>query len=203
MIVQSKSDQVNESLCIIAIGSNLSHRLKGEQSLVDAALELLSSESLRILKTSALYHSPAFPTGSGPDYTNGVVLCTTTLARDSLLQMLHRIEKNLGRIRTKRWASRVIDLDLIDYAGQVSPDLDGFKKWFELPLKEQMQQTPEQLILPHPRLQDRLFVLIPMRDIAPNWVHPVTNLSVSQMLGAFKSEELTEIQRIKGRESAS
>jgi len=203
LILQPKNVQVNESLCIIATGSNLPHDLRGEQPPVGTALELLSSESLRILSASVEYRSPAFPAGSGPDYVNGAILCATSMARAEVLKTLHKVEESLGRTRLKRWAARVIDLDLIDFAGQVAPDLLNFQKWFNLPLKQQMQHAPEQLILPHPRLQDRPFVLIPMRDIVPNWVHPVTGLSVNQMLAAFKPEELAEIQPIKSAESLS
>ncbi|MBV1866014.1 MAG: 2-amino-4-hydroxy-6-hydroxymethyldihydropteridine diphosphokinase [Rhodobacteraceae bacterium] len=201
--MQPKNDQVNESLCIIATGSNLPSGLRGEQPAVGTALELLSRESLKILHVSPSYRSPAFPAGSGPDYVNGAVLVSTRLSREETLAVLHKIEKNVGRTRRIRWEPRVIDLDLIDYAGQIAPDMAEFKTWFEMPLKKQMEKAPEQLILPHPRLQDRPFVLIPMRDIAPNWRHPVTGSSVSQMLARFSRKELSEIQQIEGDESAS
>jgi len=203
LILQPKNDQVNESLCIIATGSNLPSGLKGDQPAVGAALKLLSKESLKILQVSPSYRSPAFPAGSGPDYVNGAVLVSTRLSREEMLTVLHEIERNVGRTRRIRWEPRVIDLDLIDYAGQIAPDMAGFKTWFEMPLEQQMKQAPEQLILPHPRLQDRPFVLIPMRDIVPNWRHPVTGLSIFQMLARFSRKELLDIQKIEDGESAS
>ncbi len=175
----------------------------GDQPPVAIALGLLSSESVKILNFGRSYQTPAFPPTSGPDFVNGAVLVSTTLSRTELLAHLHEIERKVGRTRNKRWEPRVVDLDLIDYAGQVAPDEVIFREWFDLPLDQQMQRAPEQLILPHPRLQDRPFVLVPMRDIVPNWVHPVTELSLNQMLARFSAEELTEIQPITEPDSTS
>ena len=175
----------------------------GGQPPVAIALGLLSSESIQVLDSSKQYQTPAYPLGSGPDYVNSVVLCSTTLSRSELLARLHEIEQLVGRTRKKRWEPRVIDLDIIDYAGQVAPDKDTFQEWFDLPLDQQMKCAPEQLILPHPRMQDRPFVLVPMRDITPNWVHPVTGLSLNQMLARFGAKELAEIRPIADADSSS
>jgi 2-amino-4-hydroxy-6-hydroxymethyldihydropteridine diphosphokinase len=181
--------------CIIATGSNLKGSLKGDQSPLDAALRLMSSESLEIIDQSPWYKSHAFPAGSGPDFTNGAVLCKTTLNASELIAHLHSVEHELGRNREKRWGPRVIDLDLIDFDGQIEPSLSIYKHWESLELKKQMQETPEQLILPHPRLQDRVFVMVPMRDIVPDWVHPVSGQSLDQLLSRFTQAELAQIWR--------
>jgi len=156
---------------------------------------LLSSESVKIINQSPLYCSKAFPAGSGPDFINGAVLCETTLDAPQMMAHLHEIEHELGRSRNRRWEPRVIDLDLIDYNGEVQPDLDKYRHWLDLPLEQQMKCAPEQLILPHPRLQDRVFVLVPMHDIAPDWIHPVSGETLEHMLARFSATQLAEIWR--------
>ena len=162
--------------------------------LVEAALEQLSSFGLSVVEISKFYRTPAFPAGSGPDFVNGAVLCETSLSPKAVIAALHTIEADLGRVRKDRWEARVIDLDLIDYAGVILPDVETHSVWRGLTLTEQMERAPDQLILPHPRVQDRPFVLVPMHDIAPNWVHPVTGQIIVDLIGKFTSEELTEIQ---------
>ena len=143
---------------------------------------------------SGFYQTPAFPAESGPDFINGVVRGETSLSAEELLAVLHGVEAEFGRTRNKRWEARVLDLDLIDFGGQIAPDLGVYEHWRRLPLIDQMKQAPEQLILPHPRVQDRPFVLVPLRDVAPNWVHPVTGVSVTDMLAQFSADALAEIR---------
>ncbi len=157
---------------------------------------MLSSESVTILSQSQLYKTKAYPEGSGPDFTNGAVLCETTLDAQELLAHLHHIEHRLGRTRNTRWEPRIIDLDLIDFDGEIAPSLAQYRHWRDLPLETQMEQAPEHLILPHPRLQDRPFVLVPMRDIVPDWVHPVTGETLDQLLNRFTGDQLAEIRQM-------
>ena len=103
------------------------------------------------------------------------------MTADEILGLCHEIEARLGRLRSTRWAGRVIDVDLIAVGGQIAPDLDTHQMWRTLPLSEQMKHAPTELILPHPRLQDRAFVLGPLRDIAPDWRHPICVQSIAQM----------------------
>lgn len=191
---QPKKQVKRTRKCIIATGSNILNSLREGLPPVEAALKLLSSESVEIISQSPLYKTKAFPAGSGPDFTNGAVLCETTLSAQGLLAYLHKIESQLGRTRSQRWEPRIIDLDLIDFDGTIAPDPVQYQKWRDLPLENQMKQAPETLILPHPRLQERVFVLVPMRDIAPDWVHPVSGKTLDQLLSRFSKAQLAEIR---------
>ncbi len=179
---QGKKAQVSLSNAFVAFGSNLPAATASPEALVLRALRLLSGDSVSLTAQSRLYRSPAFPEGSGPDYINGVVALRTSLSAQGLLARLHRIEALLGRERKSRWGARSLDLDLLAFDQQILPDLSGYEYWRNLPLEQQMQRAPETLILPHPRLQDRAFVLLPLAEIAPNWLHPVLDESAVSLL---------------------
>ena len=149
-----------------------------------------------IRATSSFYHTPAFPAESGPDFVNAAVFVTAEWDAFEMLTKLHQIEADMGRIREKRWGQRTLDLDLIASADVVLPDVETHRFWRTLPLEDQLKKTPAQLILPHPRLQDRAFVIVPLAEIAPDWVHPVLDLSILQMLEALPQEDRDAVRRI-------
>jgi 2-amino-4-hydroxy-6-hydroxymethyldihydropteridine diphosphokinase len=142
---------------------------------------------------SRLFRTPAFPRGSGPDFINCALKLETDLSARALLACLHDIEARFGRRRQARWAPRTLDLDLIAYDDQILPDRATYLKWAELPLDAQMKRVPQELILPHPRLAERAFVLVPLADVAPDWVHPVTGRSVRQMLDALPHKDISDV----------
>lgn len=146
---------------------------------------------------SRLFRTPCFPAGAGPDFVNAVACCETDLPPEGVLQALHVIEAAMGRVRGTRWGARVIDLDLVAYGDSVLPGPDVYAYWAGLSLDAQARTAPDQLVLPHPRLQDRAFVLVPMMDVAPDWVHPVSGQSVRQMHAALDPAELAEIWPIE------
>lgn len=144
-------------------------------------------------KCSALYTTAAFPAGSGPDYVNAAMAITTTMPPQDILAQLHRIEAAAGRVRTKRWGQRTLDLDLIAVGDAVLPDAQTHAQWRDLPLADQLRETPDQLILPHPRLQDRAFVLVPLYDVAPDWQHPVLGRTVAQLCADLTDAARAEV----------
>ena len=75
----------------------------------------------------------------------------------------------------------MLDLDLLTFGDIIAPSLNGYAQWRDMPLSQQIQQTPPEMVLPHPRLQDRAFVLGPLLDIAPDWCHPFSRLTVREM----------------------
>ncbi|SOB94957.1 2-amino-4-hydroxy-6-hydroxymethyldihydropteridine diphosphokinase [Rhodobacter maris] len=194
---------------LIGLGSNLPGAGGTPAQTLLKALGILAKSSLAVLAVSRFYRTPAFPAGSGPDYVNACARLAGPGSPEEILAALHRVEAALGRVRSTRWAARGIDLDLLGVGDAVLPDAATEAEWRLLPLERQIQIAPEGLILPHPRLADRAFVLVPLAEIAPNWRHPVTGASVARMLAALDPGEkaalepfLTPVDGIGGLSSA-
>lgn len=183
-------------LALIALGANLSSLAGSPSESLLFSLKLLCDiDGTELHAVSRFYETPAFPPGSGPDYVNACAALKTGLEPEALLAELHAIESRLGRRRDNgRWGARGIDLDLLAVAALVVPNETVQDAWRALPLEQQMLRAPDQLILPHPRLQDRAFVLAPLADIAPNWHHPCTGLSVTQMLAALPAADRESVR---------
>lgn len=173
----------DDSSFLIALGSNLRSIIGSPAQTILRALERLSANGLAVLATSRLYRSPAFPAGSGPDYINGCARLRGAPGQgpEEVLAILHRVEADLGRERAGRWGARPIDLDLIAMGDAVLPDAQTHRLWRDLPVARQMSETPDRAIVPHPRMQDRAFVLIPLAEIAPQWHHPLLEKTVIRM----------------------
>lgn len=171
--------------CLCLIGSNQKWLGLPSKDVVIETLRQFQKKNLYVRSLSRFYKTPAFPAGSGPDFANVAIEILFKGESDSLLEIFHSIEKEMGRKREKRWGERTVDIDLISFDTMVFPDVAVQTSWVNLPLAEQMQKTPDRLIVPHPRMQDRAFVLGPLMDIAPDWCHPVTGQTVRQMFEAL------------------
>lgn len=187
---------MSHNLALIALGSNLSSSAGYPNVTLRAALVACAQlPGLRLRAVSRFYATPAFPAGSGPDYVNACAALETALPPEDLLAALHGIEAALGRRRDgTRWGARAIDLDLLACGTAVAPDESVQDAWRALPPDRQRVETPDRLILPHPRLQDRAFVLVPLADIAPGWRHPRTGQSVARMLAALPPAERASVR---------
>lgn len=160
-------------MILIGAGGNLDSPSFGPpHETLTAALAALEREGVKILARSSWYRSEPVPRSSQPWFVNAVISVATELTAGGLLGVLQGIETGFGRIRTERNAARVLDLDLLDYDAEVT-------------------QTPS-LVLPHPRLHQRRFVLVPLAEIAPDWRHPLLGLTARELLARLSTEQQLE-----------
>lgn len=181
------------SNAVIALGANLNLRGNSPNVTLQQALDALSRQNVLIRTTSRFFATPCFPAGAGPDYVNAAAWVETDKSPAALLHLLHEVEHIFGRERVQRWGMRTLDLDLVSFDDLVLPDRAIFDRWLTLPPHDQRQEAPDQLILPHPRLQDRAFVLVPMADVAPDWRHPVLDRTVTQMIADLPAEDVAAV----------
>lgn len=178
---------------LLALGANLSSDDASPHTTLNNAITCLENRGLQIVKISRFYQTPAVPRGSGPDFVNAAIMVRAELPAPEILIILHEVENKLGRIRTTRWAPRIIDIDLVAADNLVTPDIATVTRWINLDPERQLTESPTQLILPHPRLQDRTFVLLPLGDISPDWVHPILQKTIKQLLADLPSDQLEGI----------
>ncbi len=177
----------------VALGGNLPSEIGAPAQSLAAAVSELAEKQGRVTAVSRFFATPCFPPGAGPDYVNAAVSVISDLPPADMLEWVHEIEAGLGRERTQRWGMRTLDIDLIAAGDMVLPDAETYGRWQGLAAEDQTKQTPDQLILPHPRLQDRAFVLVPLNDIAPRWRHPVLGLTVAQMLENLDENDVNAV----------
>ena len=160
-------------MIIVAAGSSLPFNRLDSQQIVTRAYSALGSV-VTVTAISPLYRSPAWPDPSDPPFINAVALVETNIGPSALLAALHTIEAGFGRVRAGKNAPRSLDLDIIAYGQLYRDEGPGVQ-------------------LPHPRMQDREFVLAPLCDLAPDWCHPKTGKSAAQMLSALSTRSAQKI----------
>jgi 2-amino-4-hydroxy-6-hydroxymethyldihydropteridine diphosphokinase len=161
----------------IGLGANLPGPAGPPRATLEVALARLAAAGARIVRRSRWYSSPAWPDPAEPEYVNAVVEIETRLGAGELLELLHRIEAELGRLRAagpaRPNAPRAIDLDILDYHGAIAGGAGG-------------------PALPHPRLHQRAFVLLPLAELDPGWRHPVSRRAVAELIAALPAEARAE-----------
>jgi 2-amino-4-hydroxy-6-hydroxymethyldihydropteridine diphosphokinase len=161
-------------LSYIGLGANLQHPLYGSpRHTLTAAIEALRTAGLDIVTRSAWYESAPVPIADQPWYVNGVVSVHSDLTAVDLLALLHRVEAEFGRVRSVVNAPRVVDLDLLDHRGETRSGAGG---------------DP---VLPHPRMAERGFVLLPLQEIAPDWHHPATGRAIADLIATLPADQIT------------
>lgn len=159
----------------IALGGNLPHPRYGPpKATLQAALASLEGRAVTVRQVSPWYRTAPVPASEQPWYFNAVAEIFTDLPADRLLAELHAVEEVFGRVRGAPNAPRIIDLDLLDFRGEIAAG------------------GPGKATLPHPRMIGRAFVLRPLADLAPNWRHPVSGASIQALVASLPADQIIE-----------
>jgi len=161
-------------LAYLAIGSNLGNKISN----IEITKFELEVNKIKILKSSSNYISKSWPDPSMPEYINVIIKIKTTLAPIELLKICNLIESKLGRVRSKKNAPRVCDIDIIDYDQKL------------------LNKKDKQLILPHPRMNKRNFVLLPLFEVDKSWKHPKSKINIVNLINSLPVSDLRSIKQI-------
>tara|TARA_B100000963_G_scaffold334016_1_gene326853 strand:+ start:776 stop:1285 length:510 start_codon:yes stop_codon:yes gene_type:complete len=158
------------------IGSNLKSKYGSNQENISIAIKLLKDINLKIKKVSSFYETPSYPNKNLPKFTNIGLLADSDLKHTQLIEKILLIEKKIGRVKSKKNAPRVCDIDIIDFKGVVI--------------------KTKSLELPHPRGHMRNFVLYPIKEIDPHWIHPILKKNVDILINELSQNSRIEITRL-------
>ena len=181
----------------IALGSNLETQKLSRLEIINTALGHFSQFKIILIKVSSFWESRSYPDKSQPNFINAVSEVHSELNPYQILHELKTIETKMGRKNNTRWGNRVLDLDIIGSGSIILPNNFEFNKWLKMPLHKQIKIQPDELILPHPRIQDRLFVLKPLDEVDPNWTHPVLNKTSFELINRKSWGEENFIKKIE------
>ena len=162
-------NQVNK--VFLAIGSNLGDRFRN----IELAKMMLSDNRIKIMKSSSFYETLSWPNIKNPKFLNVVLEIETNLRPLSLLDLCKKIEKSLGRKKSKKNSPRVCDIDILDYG---------------------KRNENNGINLPHPRLHQRNFVLIPLFEISKKWTHPKSKDHIKTLISKLSKKDITSIKQI-------
>ena len=162
-------------MIFIGIGSNIPAKgFTNPMATIDAALELFADFGVNVVEISKWYKTSPVPFSNQPWFVNGVLRVETSLEPADCLLSLHRIEAIFERTRSVRNESRTLDLDLLDYDGFVT-DLEN------------------RVILPHPRLNERAFVLLPLSDVCPEWISPKDGIKIKDLISKLPTSQIIKL----------
>ena len=180
---------------IVVLGSNLSSEYGNSiETLKKCVHEIREHLSIEHLLESRWYISSSFLDKRDPKYINVGIHFYTDLKPKELLSFTSGLENKYGRKRRKRWEPRTCDIDILLCDQMILPNKKSFEKWLRLDLSDQIKLVPNELILPHPRLQERTFFLKPLYDLQPDWIHPFLKMKPKEMLDSLPSNELESIK---------
>jgi len=163
-------------IAFLAIGSNLGNKERN----ICLAKYKLQSNGVKLIKSSSNYETLSWPNKKNPKLINAVIKISTTLSPMMLMQKCLNIENDLGRKRTKKNEPRICDIDIIDY------DQKNLK----------INNDNQKLTIPHPKLHERNFVLLPLYEISKDWLHPKKNKKISELLRNLDVNNLRSIKQL-------
>ena len=155
----------------LGIGSNLGNK---KLNIIKAKFELIIN-NIEIIETSSFYESASWPNKKYPKFCNIVLRVKTNLKPAVLLKLCKDIETKLGRKKSKKNAPRICDIDILDY---------------------NKKSINNKIILPHPRMHIRNFVLVPLFEINRNWIHPITKQHIKRLILALSNSDIRSIKQI-------
>ena len=161
----------------INIGSNLNSKHGTKFKNISIAINLLIDAKLKIKKISNFYETPSYPNKKLPKFANIGLLAEYYLDHTKLIKEISLIEKKIGRVKSMRNDPRVCDIDIIDFNGLIKKD--------------------KLLKLPHPRSHTRNFVLYPIKEIDPKWIHPIFKKNVDFLINELSQNSRIEITRLR------
>lgn len=161
-------------MILLGLGGNLPSKAGPPDATISAAIEALDQAGAKVTKRSRLYRTAPVPASDQPWFANEVIAVKTRLPPRELLALLHRVEAEFGRERKEVNGARTLDIDLLAYDGKVQVGGGG------------------EPVLPHPRLTQRAFVLLPLREVAPRWRHPITGESVKRLIASLPKDQVAE-----------
>ena len=167
-------------MILLALGSNLPSRFGNRFENIDLALSNLQTNGIKLLKKSSFYESPAFPNKNDPKFINIVVNVSTELDAPNLASVLILVEELMERKRGRKNDPRTCDIDIIDFKGQI----------------KDFKYKNLDFTVPHKNIVNRNFVLFPLFEVAPNWIHPKTKQSINSLINNLSNEDKNSILKI-------
>ncbi len=158
------------------IGSNLNSKFGTKFKNISIAINLLINSKLKINKISNFYETPSYPNKKLPKYANIGLLAEYSFSYAKLFDEIILIEKKIGRVKSIKNSPRVCDIDIIDFNGLIKRNKSS--------------------ILPHPRCHNRNFVLYPIREIDPKWIHPISKKNIDLLINELSQNSRIEITRL-------
>jgi len=159
------------------IGSNLNSKFGTKFKNISIAINLLINSKLKISKISNFYETPSYPNKKLPKYANIGLLAEYSFSYAKLFDEIILIEKKIGRVKSIKNSPRVCDIDIIDFNGLIKRNKSS--------------------ILPHPRCHNRNFVLYPIREIDPKWIHPISKKNIDLLINELSQNSRIEITRLR------
>ena len=172
-VTKLDSSENQAKLVYLAIGSNLGNKIQN----IDKAKLELKTHNIKILKCSNNFGSESWPDPSKPEFVNIMIKVEVYCSALRLLEICKIIEKKLGRTKSKKNSPRKCDIDIIDY-------------------DKKILNLENRLIIPHPRMVDRNFVLLPLYQIDKTWKHPISRKSIVKLINTLKIKDLKSIKEI-------